>query len=160
MSAIFSYEPRTGRLLGSAAGQHFSLLTQHAANAVTHREREGDAVTDWRKEGEFRPGKWTPWDVSFEIPSHHGPAPRSLRLSVLTEADRLQIAARSMHAMNDCLCARQGAIMLAEDDEGAHLVHGWPPCRNSRCLVILHRFAELVQAVALENASGPRPRRR
>ena len=160
MSAIFSYEPRTGRLLGSAAGRHFSLLTQRAANAVTHREREGDAVTNWRKEDEFRPGKWTPWDFSFEIPSHHGPALRSLRLSVLTEADRLQIAARSMHAMNDCLRARQGAIMLAEDDEGAHLVHGWPPCRSSRCLVILHRFAELVQAVALENASRPCPRRR
>ena len=158
MSAIFGYEPRTGRLLGSAAGHYFCLLTQRAPGAVT--QREGDAVTNWRKEDEFRPGKWTPWDVSFEIPSHHGPALRSLRLSVLTEADRLQIAARSMHAMNDCLRARQGAIMLAEDDEGAPLVHGWPPCRNSRCLVILHRFAELVQAVALENASRPCPRRR
>ena len=160
MSAIFSYEPRTGRLLGSAAGQHFSLLTQHAPTAVTHREREGDAVTNWRKDGEVRPGKWTPWDVSFEMPSHHGPALRALHLCVLTEVDRLHIAARGTHAMNDCLRARQGAIMLAEDDEGVHLVHGWPPCRSSRCLVILHRFAELIQAVALENTSRPGPRRR
>ena len=160
MSAIFSYEPRTGRLLGSAAGQHFSLLTQHAPTAVTHRECEGDAVTNWRKDGEVRTGKWTPRDVSFEMPSHHGPALRALHLSVLTEVDRLHIAARSTHAMNDCLRARQGAIMLAEDDEGAHLVHGWPPCRSSRCLVIRHRFAELIQAVALENTSRPGPWRR
>jgi hypothetical protein len=157
MSAIFSYEPRTGRLLGSAAGHYFCLLTQRAPGAVT--QREGDAVTNWTKNGEVRRGKWTPWDVSFEMPSHHGPALRSLHLSVLTEVDRLHIAARSMHAMNDCLRARQGAIMLAEDDEGAHLVHGWPPCRSSRCLVVLHCFPELVQAVTLENASHPGPRR-
>jgi hypothetical protein len=160
MCAMFSYEPRTGRLVGRAAGQHFSLLTQHAPSAVPRRKREGDAVINWRKEGEVRLGKWTPWDVSFEMPSHHGPAPRSLHLDVLTEVDRLHIAARGIHTMNGCLRARQAAIMLAEDDEGAHLVHGWPPCRSSYCLVILHRFAELIQAVALENASRPCPRRR
>ena len=114
MSAIFSYEPRTRRLVGSAAGQHFSLLTQHAPSAETCREHEGDVVTHWGKEGEVRPGKWTPSDFSFEMPGHHRPALRSLHLSVLTEADRLNVAARGMHALNDCLRARQGAIVLAE----------------------------------------------
>ena len=156
MSASFSYEPRTGRLLGSAAGQHFSLLTQHAPTAVTHREREGDAVTNWRKDGEVRPGKWTPWDVSFEMPSHHGPALRSLHLSVLTEVDRLPIAARSMHAMNDCLRARQGAIMLAEDDEGAHRAR-LATCRARAALVILHRFAELVRQSCARERKSPDP---
>ena len=114
MSAIFSYEPRTRQLVGSAAGQHFSLLTQHAPSAETRREHEGDVVTHWGKEGEVRPGKWTPSDFSFEMPGHHRPALRSLHLSVLTEADRLNVAARGMHALNDCLRARQGAIVLAE----------------------------------------------
>ena len=150
MSAIFSYEPRTGRLVGSAAGQPFSLLTQHAAGAATR----------WEHAGELRPGKWTPSDHSFELPGRRGPGLRSLHLSVVTEADRLRVAARGMQAMNDCLRARQGAILLAEDGEGACLVHGWPPCRSACCLVIPHRFVELIQAVALENASQPSPRRR
>src|SRR6185369_14476440 len=118
-----------------AAGQHFSLLTQRAANAVT----------DWQHEAEFRPGKWTPTDYSFEVPGHRGPALRSLHLSILTESDRLRVAARGIPAMNHCLGARPGAILLAEDDEGACLVHAWPPCRSPCCLVIPHRFEELVQ---------------
>lgn len=150
MPAIFSYEPRTGRLVGSAAGRHFSLLTQHAASAGTR----------WEHEREFRPGKWTPSDYSFELPGRRGPALRSLHLSVLTEADRLRAAVRGIHAMNDCLRARQGAIMLAEDDEGAYLAHGWPPCRSSCCFAISYRFVDLIEAVALENASHPSPQRR
>jgi hypothetical protein len=116
-------------------------------------------MINWRKDGEVRPGKWTPGRL-VRCPATTASALRALYLSVLTEVDRLHIAARGTHAMNDCLRARQGAIMLAEDDEGVHLVHGWPPCRSSRCLVILHRFAELIQAVALENTSRPGPRRR
>jgi len=145
MPAALVYEPRTGRLVGSVAGQSFSLLTQHAAGAVTH----------WQHEAEFRPGKWTPTDYSFEVPGQRGPALRSLHLSILTEVDRLRVAARGIYAMNHCLRARQGAIMLAEDDKGACLVHAWPPCRSPCCLVIPHHFAELAQAVALENAQAP-----
>jgi hypothetical protein len=112
MGSPFSYEPRTGRLVGSAAGHHFSLLTHHVASAETGQDT-GDVVTRWGKEGEFRPGAWTPWDHSFEMPAHRRPAARPLRLSLLREADRLRLATR------DCLLTRQGPIMLAETDEGA-----------------------------------------
>ena len=118
MSAIFSYEPRTEQFVGSAAGQHFSLLTQHAPTADSSGTRGRRTVTNWGKDGEVRPGKWTPSDFSFEMPGHHRPALRSLHLSVLTEADRLNVAARGMHALNDCLRARQGAIVLAEEQRG------------------------------------------
>jgi len=136
MAAIFSYEPRTGRLVGSAGGQHFSLLAQRGG------------VSSWEKEGELRPGKWTPSDHSFEMPDHSGPAPRALRLRILTAADRVHLAASGERAINDCLRARQGPVVLAENDQNACLVHGWPPCRSARCLVVPHGFAALVRAVA------------
>ena len=143
MAAIFSYEPRTGRLVGSAAGQHFSLLAQE-----TRRQHAPDVLKVWGKEQELRPGKWTPWDHSFETPGHSSPGQRSLRLSILTEADRVHLAASGGQAMKDCLRARQGTVVIAESDQGACLVHGWPPCRSARCLVVPHGFAELVRAVA------------
>ena len=131
MAALFSYKPRTGRLVGSAAGQHFDLLAQRLLGAQTQGQQSRGIVREWSKEGDLRPGKWTPSDYTFEMPDHPGPNLGSLRLSILTEADRVRLAASGGRAISDCLLAHQGALVLAEHDQGACLVHGWPPCRSA-----------------------------
>jgi hypothetical protein len=139
MDATLTYCPRARVVSVSVRGERLLLPTyHHPANSWTHQY-------------EFRPGKFTPTDYSFELPDAGGSRQASGRRThvdnaVLTIHER---AARppQVKAVHRPVHAHAGAAIFINDEDGGFFIHGWPPCNLRRCVVITQGWDSLLDAL-------------
>jgi hypothetical protein len=75
-------------------------------------------------------GKWNPYDHTFVPPG--GREMRGRPGSILHRRVR---------------CPRRERALFVDDGVGGCFIHGWPPCRCARCIVLHHGLDELGSAV-------------
>lgn len=131
-SVQLSYAFRTGALTGVVAGRLVRVFVRSTA----------DHVAGWEKQQELRVGKWNPYDHSFVPPGGREMRGRVLRLSGGTEQ-----AALGRSFTGACDAPRRERALFVDDGVGGCFIHGWPPCRCARCIVLHHGLDELGSAV-------------
>ena len=163
MSAVLTYQVRTGQLNVVAAGKVFHVPTHQDASRV---------VT-WEKVQELRAGRHTLWDHCFEPARPHARRPQSLTdgMPAGTVIHRLSLGSGSSGAGKlelydwpgeyaqrfDGVDNRPGAphnhpgsaVYVGERQAGVY-IHGWPPCNLKRCVVVLRQWDDLIRAIASE----------
>lgn len=125
-SVRLNYAFRTGTLTGVAGQRSVNLA---ARSTPGH-------ILAWEKQQELRPGAWTFWDHIFVPPGGPAATGRVLRLSKPMGRSGTQCDAPSLdHAL------------FVDDGAGGCFIHGWPPCRCTRCIVLPHGIEELMSAI-------------
>ena len=131
-SVQLSYAFRTGALTGVAEGR---LVRAFARSTADH-------VVAWEKQQELRTGKWNPYDHTFVPPGGREARGRVLRLSPGAEG-----ANPGRVVTGGCDAPRRAPAIFVDDGAGGCFIHGWPPCRCRRCIVLHHGLGELAGAV-------------
>jgi hypothetical protein len=131
-SVQLRYAFRTGALTGVAAGRLFRVFARSTAGHVAA----------WEKQQELRTGKWNSHDHTFVVPGGDETRGRVLHLS--RGAERA-VPGRSFTSM--CDVPRRERALFVDDGVGGCFIHGWPPCRCARCIVLHHGLDELESAV-------------
>jgi hypothetical protein len=161
MSAVLTYHVRAGQLGAVAAGKVFHLPTH----------KDPARVLMWEKVQELRSGKLTLWDHCFEppyqqagrLPSLTGGIPAQTVIQRVSLVSKRPKEVRSYdwpgeYAQRfDGTDARPGvqhhhlgsAVYIGDRQAGVY-VHGWPPCNLKPCIVVLHQWDDLRQAIASE----------
>jgi hypothetical protein len=130
-SIRFSYAFRTGTLSGAAARCLVQVTTRSSA----------DHIAAWAKQQELRAGQWNPYDHTFVPPGGRAALGRVLRLSRMTGP---AIASRSF--ARACDAVNLADALFVDDGAGGCFMHGWPPCRCARCIVVPHGMGEIISA--------------
>jgi hypothetical protein len=129
-SVRLNYAFRTGALTG-IAGHRPIYLFAHTTPAH---------VLEWAKQQEIRPGACTLFDYGFDLPEKSGTLTQSPRLPI--PSGRVLIAGPS--GAPTCDAPRLVRRFLVDDGAGGCFIHGWPPCRCARCIVLPHGIEEMV----------------
>jgi hypothetical protein len=113
-------------------------------------------VTEWEHAFEFRPGKHTLWDHTFELPGSDvsnaavvyrvatGPAIAGIYDFPGTYAQRFDgLDKRHSHS---------GSALYVGTRRSGIYVHGWPPCNLTTCIIVVHEWDRLRLAMAGEKS--------
>jgi hypothetical protein len=128
-----TYAFRNGELRGTVSG-HGILLHTHVTP---------DHVIGWAKQQELRTGQWNPYDHNFVPP---GGAPQRGRVLRLSSVEGPAINLGSVTSACE-VARRRGVVLFVDDGAGGCFIHGWPPCRCARCIVLHHGLDELGRTV-------------
>lgn len=127
-SVRLNYTFRTGTLTGVVGNRSIYLL---APTTASH-------VLAWEKQQEIRSGAWTFSDHTFVPPGGSELRGRVLLLS--TPSGRSPQPSRT----SSCDAPIPVRRFFVDDGAGGSFIHGWPPCRSARCIVLPHGIEELV----------------
>lgn len=127
-SVRLNYAFRTGTLTGVIGNRSIYLL---APPTMGH-------VFAWEKQQEIRSGGWTFSDHTFVPPGGSEARGRVLLLSTAS--------GRSARPSSTSSCDAPMPLrrFFVDDGAGGCFIHGWPPCRSARCIVLPHGIEELV----------------
>jgi len=157
MGAHLSYHLRTGVLGGVARGRTIYCPTFQDASRIAA----------WEHEYDFRPGKYAQTDYGFAPPHAHKQRGEFSFRGAGQLGGKLKIA----DDVNVEICGRPGTVQpssLANGDHGLHhvhvgsairikengrafYIHGWPPCNLRRCIIVVHRWDVLLDALTRED---------
>ena len=130
-SVQLNYAFHTGALTGIAGNRPIYLF---AYTTPAH-------VLEWAKQQEIRSGACTLFDYSFDVPDKSGAPGRGLPSSML---DGRFSDVRSSASACDAPALQR--VFFVDDGAGGCFIHGWPPCRHVRCIVLPHGIEELRSA--------------
>ncbi|MGH9900438.1 MAG: hypothetical protein ACRD68_01215 [Pyrinomonadaceae bacterium] len=159
MGALLTYHLRRGLLTGVASGKYFRL--------PTHQDPSGIAA--WEQARKSGSGKITLWDHCFELPHQHHSG-KSIPDSVPAGSvgHKLQPGGKDKLGLYDypgeyaqrfdgigtkgrpVHHTHPGAAVYVGDRSVGTYIHGWPPCNLKECVVVMHRWDELLQAITEE----------
>ena len=129
-SVRLNYAFRTGTLTGVAGNRPIYLF---AHTTPAH-------VLEWAKQQEIRSGVCTLFDHAFDLPVKSGARGRGLPPS--TPTGRISSVAPS--GATSCDAPVSVRRFFVDDGIGGCFIHGWPPCRSARCIVLPHGIEEMV----------------
>jgi len=152
MRAQLSYRPREGIVSGVVAGRPVRMPTQ----------RDHARVTAWEKQQELRSGKVTLWDHTFESPHRHAERVKPLASPSPTGpvGPKLTVVENATFDVYDWpgeYAQRFDGVPLPNHrhrgsavyvrEQGGFCLHGMPPCGNPRCIVVVHDWDLLFEAL-------------
>jgi hypothetical protein len=158
MTAVLTYHLRSGRLSAMASGKVFYL--------PTYQERS--RITVWEKVQELRSGRHTLWDHCFELPHQriergqsipdsvpagkviHRLNPGSSKLEVYDFPGRFAQRFDGDDKVPGVRHTHWGTAIYVGDRRGGLYIHGWPPCDLQRCVVVMQRWEDVLQAIVGE----------
>jgi hypothetical protein len=101
-----------------------------------------DHIHAWEKQQEIRAGACTLFDHTFVLPDKSGAPDRGLAQSPLSG----RVAAVATSDARSCDAPLYVRRFFVDDGVGGCFIHGWPPCRLARCIVLPHAIEEIVSA--------------
>ena len=130
-SVRLNYAFRTGALTGIAGNRPINL---RAWTTPSH-------VDAWEHQGEFLSGSWIFTDYTFVPPG--GSSARGRVLSLSMPSGRPSV---SRPGAITCDAPELERAFFVDDGAGGCFIHGWPPCRSARCIVLPHGIEEMMSA--------------
>lgn len=130
-SVRLTYAFRTGALTGVVGNRPIYLFAHTTP----------DHVIAWEKQQEIRAGSCTLFDYGFDLPEKSGTGVQTGRLP--TPSGRVLTIPTGTRACDATPLARR---YFVDDGAGGCFIHGWPPCRCARCIVLPHGIERMVSA--------------
>jgi hypothetical protein len=157
MTAILTYHLRSGCLSTMASGKIFYLPTY----------QEPSRVTGWEKVQEIRSGSYTLWDHCFELPHQPLGSSISSNLPLGKIIHRFNPSSAGKFELfdypgdyplkfdgEDEVSSMQhihlGAAIYIRDQRSGIYIHGLPLCNLKHCVVVMHQWEEVMQAIVRE----------
>ena len=130
-SVRLNYAFRTGTLTGVAGNRPIYLFARTTP----------DHIHAWEKQQEIRMGSCTLFDYAFDLPEKSGTGGQARRLP--TPSGRVLTVPSATTTCDATPLARR---FFVDDGAGGSFIHGWPPCRCARCIVLPHGIEQMVSA--------------